>query len=117
MSLPPGTRLGAYDVVSLLGAGGMGQVYRARPRAGPIPAAVLMMAPVHDAVIREAGEPALGCPADYGELLKLGIDVCQATVAKYNRFAGRHSSKNTCAIESSTSSEANDLSGPRRSCL
>lgn len=30
MSLAPGTRLGAYEVVGLLGAGGMGQVYRAR---------------------------------------------------------------------------------------
>jgi serine/threonine-protein kinase len=30
VSLAPGSRLGAYDVVSLLGEGGMGQVYRAR---------------------------------------------------------------------------------------
>ena len=30
MNLLPGTRLGAYEVVGALGAGGMGEVYRAR---------------------------------------------------------------------------------------
>ena len=55
MSLALGTRLGAYEIVGVIGAGGMGEVYRARDtRLGRTVAVKLL--PAHLAGDREAGE-------------------------------------------------------------
>src|SRR5438045_7865695 len=50
MPLAPGTRLGPYEILAPLGAGGMGEVYRARdPRIGREVAVKILVAAVsHD---------------------------------------------------------------------
>ena len=46
MALVPGTRLGPYEVVALLGAGGMGEVYCARDTRLERPVAIKIL-PLH----------------------------------------------------------------------
>ncbi len=45
MSLEPGTRLGAYEIIGPLGAGGMGEVYRARDPRLDREVAIKVLAP------------------------------------------------------------------------
>jgi serine/threonine protein kinase len=46
MPLPPGTRLGPYEIQSPIGAGGMGEVYRARDPRLEREVAVKILPPV-----------------------------------------------------------------------
>jgi eukaryotic-like serine/threonine-protein kinase len=55
MSLSPGARLGPYEIVASIGAGGMGQVYRARDTRLDRTVAVKILPPVfaHDPQLRQ----------------------------------------------------------------
>ena len=64
MALDPGTRLGPYEVIAALGAGGMGEVYQARDtrleRAVAVkvlPSHLMASAATRERVQREAPDP------------------------------------------------------------
>jgi len=61
MPLSPGTRLGSYDIVSLLGAGGMGEVYRARDPRLQREIALKVLPDVADAGSRDRPSPTTSC--------------------------------------------------------
>jgi serine/threonine protein kinase len=66
MSLPTGARLGAFEVIADLGAGGMGEVYRARDTRLERTVAIKVLSPalaadpVHADTIDRRGQLAVG---------------------------------------------------------
>src|SRR4029453_10375299 len=57
MALEAGTRLGPYEVLSLIGAGGMGEVYRARDTRLDRAVALKIPAPRAAQIGSQSGEP------------------------------------------------------------
>jgi serine/threonine protein kinase len=67
MSLAPGTRLGPYEVLAALGAGGMGEVYKARDHRWDRLVAVKILPPAMAmSATRESGSN--GGPARFSRL-------------------------------------------------
>ena len=64
MSLPLGSKLGSYEVLSLLGAGGMGEVYRAQDtRLGRVVAIKVLAAEVFGFVLLAVAFSSSSCMA------------------------------------------------------
>ena len=92
MALAPGLRLGPYELVSLVGVGGMGEVYRARDTRLDRTVAIKLLPA---AVRRPAGSTPTRFEVEARAISSLSIPTSARCSTSASRTAGRSSSWST----------------------
>jgi serine/threonine protein kinase len=81
MALSPGTKLGPYEVVAPIGAGGMGEVYRAKDARLDRSVAIKIL-PIHLCENAEAKQPLTERPVPFPPSIILTFAISTTSAAK-----------------------------------